>query len=159
MIYETDTDKVLVYNGSAWYPNWNTAWGQVGVQTLTTGFTTSATHTTAQLSGMTLTFTEVSGRIYRITAFTNLYPSGGLQGITFRLLRGATQVRRLDISSVVLDTGISIPQALSFVYTSASSGSVTFSTTINALASNTAVTDYADATYFRQFLIEDIGPA
>ena len=23
MIYETDTDKVLVYNGTAWYPNWN----------------------------------------------------------------------------------------------------------------------------------------
>ena len=30
MIYETDTDKVLVWNGSAWYANWNLPWGIVG---------------------------------------------------------------------------------------------------------------------------------
>jgi hypothetical protein len=79
--------------------------------------------------------------------------------MTFRLLRGAVQVRRFEVSSVVLDTGISFPQALTFIYTSASTGSVTFSCTINAYANNTQVTDYGDATYFRQFVIEDIGTA
>jgi len=135
----------------------NLPFGVVGTQTLTTNFATTAPNTTAQASGMTLTFTEVSGRIYRITAYTNLYPSGGLQAITFRLLRNSVQVRRFEISSAVLDTGISFPQALTFIYTSAASGSVTFSTTINAYAANTVVNDYADATYFRQFTIEDIG--
>ena len=131
--------------------------GVMATQTLTTAFATTAPNTTAQASGMTLTFTEVSGRIYRITAYTNLYPSGGLQAITFRLLRGATQVRRFEISSAVLDTAISFPQALTFIYTASASGSVTFSTTINAFATNTVVQDYADATYFRQFTVEDIG--
>jgi len=135
----------------------NLPFGVVGTQTLTTNFATTAPNTTAQASGMTLTFTEVSGRIYRITAYTNLYPSGGLQAITFRLLRNSVQVRRFEISSAVLDTGISFPQALTFIYTSSASGSVTFSTTINAFANNTVVNDYADATYFRQFTIEDIG--
>jgi len=131
--------------------------GVVGTQTLTTNFATTAPNTTAQASGMTLTFTEISGRIYRITAYTNLYPSGGLQAITFRLLRNSVQVRKFDISSAVLDTGFSFPQAFTFIYTSAASGSVTFSTTINAYANNTVVNDYGDATYFRQFTIEDIG--
>jgi len=137
----------------------NLPFGVVGTQTLTSAFATSSPHTTAQASGMTLTFTEVSGRIYRIVAYTNFYPNGGLQAMTFRLLRNSVQVRRFEVSSVVLDTGISFPQTLTFIYTSAASGSVTFSTTINAYANNTQVTDYADATYFRQFTIEDIGTA
>jgi len=135
----------------------NLPFGVVGTQTLTSNFATSAPNTTAQASGMTLTFTEVSGRIYRITAYTNFYPSGGLQAMTFRLLRGAVQVRKFDISSTVLDASFSFPQQFTFIYTSAASGSVTFSTTINAYSNNTVVNDYADATYFRQFTIEDIG--
>jgi len=135
----------------------NLPFGVVGTQTLTSNFATSAPNTTAQASGMTLTFTEVSGRIYRITAYTNFYPSGGLQAMTFRLLRGAVQVRKFDIASAVLDTNFSFPQQFTFIYTSAASGSVTFSTTINAYSNNTVVNDYADATYFRQFTIEDIG--
>lgn len=131
--------------------------GVMGTQTLTTAFATTAPNTTAQDSGMTLTFTEQSGRIYRITAYTNFYPSGGLQGMTFRLLRAGVQVRKFDISPAVLDTGFSFPQQFTFVYTSAASGSVTFKTTINAFTSNTVVQDYGDATYFRQFTIEDIG--
>jgi len=135
----------------------NLPFGVVGTQTLTTNFATTAPNTTSQATGMTLTFNEVSGRIYRITAYTNLYPSGGLQTITFRLLRNSVQVRRFEISSAVLDTNFSFPQALTFIYTSSSSGSVTFSTTIAAYTNNTVVNDYGDATYFRQFTIEDIG--
>jgi hypothetical protein len=133
--------------------------GVMATQTITTAFATTAPNTTAQDSGMTLTFTEVSGRTYRITAYTNLYPAAGLQGITFRLLRAGVQVRRFDISPAVLDTGISFPQTQTFIYTSAASGSVTFKVQINALSNNTSVQDYGDATYFRQFTIEDIGIA
>ena len=131
--------------------------GVMATQTLTTAFATTAPNTTAQDSGMTLTFTEETGRIYRITAYTNFYPSGGLQGMTFRLLRAGVQVRKFDIAPAVLDTGFSFPQQFTFIYTSAASGSVTFKTTINAFTSNTVVQDYGDATYFRQFTIEDIG--
>mgnify|MGYP000063688160 FL=1 len=133
--------------------------GVMATQTLTTNFATTAPNTTAQDSGMTLTFTEVSGRTYRITAYTNFYPSGGLQAITFRLLRAGVQVRKFDISPNVLDTSFSFPQSLTFIYTSAASGSITFKTTINATTTNTVVNDYGDATYFRQFTIEDIGIA
>ena len=63
-IYETDTDKMLVYNGSAWYANWNTAWGQVGYVSKTSD--TNLTTTTADITGLSITWTAVSGRIYKI---------------------------------------------------------------------------------------------
>ena len=158
-IYETDTDKVLVYNGTAWYPNWNTAWGQVGLQTLTSIFTTSATHTTFQDNAMTLTINEVSGRIYQITAYSNLYPSAGLQGTNLRILRAATTLKQANFSSTVMDAGVGFAVVVSHTYTSVASGSATYKVQIAALTSNTAVTDYADATFPRQFVITDIGPA
>ena len=63
MIYETDTDKVLVWNGSAWYPNWNLPWGVAG----DTG-ATAATAFTANtaLSVLTLSTTIYAGRKYQI---------------------------------------------------------------------------------------------
>ena len=63
MIYETDTDKVLVYNGTDWYANWNLPWGAAG--------DTGATATTAfvantALSVLTLSTTIYAGRKYQI---------------------------------------------------------------------------------------------
>ena len=131
--------------------------GAAGVQTLTTAFTTSSTHTTFQDNGMTLTITEVSGRKYRITAYCNPYPSGGLQGVNLRITRAGSSLKQANLSSTVMDTGTAFPFALTFVYTSVASGSATYKVQIAAGASNTSVSDYGDATFPRQFVIEDIG--
>ena len=123
MIYETDTDKVLVWNGTAWYANWNTAWGQVGLQTITSIFTTSATHTTFQDTGMTLNVTEVNGRCYKITASSNIYTPGGVQSIEMRLLRNAAALKQNNFPDSVMpfiilfiNSGFLIFNALSFSF-------------------------------------------
>jgi len=134
-------------------------WGIAGVQTLTTAFATSATHTAYQDTGQTLTITEVSGRIYRITAKVNPYPNGGLQGVSFKILRGATALTQADFSSLVMDTGVSFPTIISYTYTSVGSGSATYKMQIAAMTLNTQVTDFGAAAYPRQFTIEDIGAA
>ena len=78
MIYETDTDKVLVWNGSAWYANWNTAWGIVDTTSGGTSgrgfynktdanFTIPILASIAQITGFTMTFTPVVGRLYKAT--------------------------------------------------------------------------------------------
>lgn len=131
--------------------------GYMGVQTLTTAFTTSSTHTTFQDNGMTLTITEISGRVYRITAYSNIYPAGGLQGVNIQILRAGTALKRGDFSANVMDAGISLPIAFSYTYTATSSGSATYKAQIAAQTANTAVSDYGSATYPRQFLIEDLG--
>lgn len=135
----------------------NLPFGVCGLQTLTSVFTTSATHTTLQPNGMTLTITEVVGRRYKITVLSNPYPSGGLQGVSFEIVRGATGIKRGIFSSVVMDAGTALPIVLTFVYTSVGSGSATYSVNFAAVTSNTAVSDYGDATFPRQFIIEDIG--
>ena len=135
----------------------NLPFGVCGLQTLTTQFTTSATHTTFQDDGLTLTITEISGRRYRITVIEQPYPSGGQQGTQFKLVRGATDLRSFTYSTAVMDSGVSYPAVMQFVYTSAASGSTTYKVQLNALSANTAVSTYGDALNPRQLLIEDIG--
>ena len=131
--------------------------GIAGYQELTTNFVTSGTHTTFQDNGMTLTITEIVNRYYRITAYSNPYPSGGLQGVNLRLLRGANALKQGNYSVNVMDTGTALPVVFTYVYKSAASGSQTYKVQIAAASANTAVNDYADATFPRQFIIEDIG--
>ena len=137
----------------------NLPFGLCGLQTLTTQFATSATHTIFQDTGATLTITEVSGRRYKISMLSNPYPSGGLQSIRFALKRGASTLREWTYSTAVLDAGVSLPVVMEYVYTSVGSGSATYKMQMAAQASNTTVNDYGDGTFPRQFIIEDLGPA
>ena len=73
MIYETDTDKVLVWNGSAWYANWNLPWGFVAETTLAN---TSSNYITAEQDVLSLTFTSIASRKYRYTASGLIVNSG-----------------------------------------------------------------------------------
>ena len=135
----------------------NFPFGVCGYQELTTNFATTGTHTNWQDNGMTLTITEISGRYYRVTAYSNPYPSGGLQGVNFRIVRGSTSIKQGNYSANVMDTGTALPVVFTYVYKSTASGSATFKVQIQAPTANTAVNDYADATFPRQFVIEDIG--
>ena len=65
MIYETDTDKVLVWNGSAWYANWNLPFGIVGL----TSSTTSTTATSEAVFISSTAFTAIANRYYKITFY------------------------------------------------------------------------------------------
>jgi hypothetical protein len=131
--------------------------GVMGLQTLTTAYDTTSPHTTFQNNGMTLTITEELGRIYRITAACFPYPSGGLQGVFFRAMRAGVSIKQFNFSPTVMDAGVSLPLFMTFVYTSVASGSATYTMQIAAATANTSVSDYGDATFRRQFWIEDIG--
>ena len=136
----------------------NLPFGVCGLQTLTSIFTTSATHTTFQDTGMTLTITEVSGRRYKITATGNIYTPGGVQSVEMRLMRAASALKQNNFPDSVMSAGNSFGTVtMTYVYTSVASGSATYKMQMRAGASNTSVSDYGDATFPRQFIIEDIG--
>ena len=137
----------------------NLPFGVFPGQQLTTSFTTAATHTNFQDDGLTLTITEIAGRIYKVTALENPYPSGGQQGVQFALLRGASVLRQWTYSSTVMDAGVAYPAVMQYIYTSPASGSFTLKMQISATTNNTAVTSYGDGTFPRQFIIEDLGTA
>ena len=138
----------------------NLPWGVAGLQTLTTTFNTVPTHTVPQPNGMTLTITEVTGRRYRITAYSNIYPSGGLQGMNYGLYRAGSLLKQGVYASTMLSAASALPISFTYTYTATSSGSATYTAAIWAATLATAVSDYGDSSGFpRQFVIEDIGPS
>jgi hypothetical protein len=133
--------------------------GVMGLQTLTTTFATAATHTTFQDNGATLTITEVSGRLYKIVYQGYPYPNGGLQGISYRILRAGANIEQYLLPQSATETGNAYPFHFEYVHEATQSGSVTFKLAMAAAFVNTQVSDYGDASFKRQFWIEDIGEA
>ena len=131
----------------------------MGHQQLTTQFQTAAIHTTYQDTGLTLTITERVDRLYRISWKAQIYPNGGLQAMLFRFMRGTTVIAAAAFAPTMLSTTDTCMAYHEYIYQSASSGSQTWKVQIAAAAANSQVTQYGDATFPRQFTIEDIGTA
>lgn len=153
MIYETDTDKVLVWNGSAWYANWNLPWGVVGYANKASN--TNVSTTTADMSGLSVTWTAVSGRVYR-TSFHGIGSVDTANGYitvsianssngTIQLIRGTggSSAARFSVSGFVYETGLS--------------GSTTRKARADVNTGN-GLLDGATG-YPQQIIVEDIGPA
>jgi hypothetical protein len=133
--------------------------GVIGAQSLTSNFTTSATHTTYQDSGLTLTVAVSTTRLYKMCFTGNPYASGGLQGMTYRILEGATSRNEFSFGAGCLDAATSLFISPNMYFTPLSSGTLTFKIQLKATSNNTAVSDFGSANQIRMFWIEDIGPA
>jgi hypothetical protein len=152
MIYETDTDKVLVYNGSAWYANWNLPWGVQNLASVTTSDTTITTEE-VQITGGS--FTAVANRYYKVTYFEpNIYNGTGYWALRIRQTNLAGTV--LNTSYETTGTGIDRNFMMTWIGT-LSAGSTNFVAT----AQQTAGTGVCarGATVVAYLLVEDIGPA
>ena len=136
----------------------------LGVHTLTTGFTTSATHTTYQDEGLTLSVPYLANRILRVTFSSNPYPSGGLQSIRWKLLRGSTTLGIFQTLSAELDTGAVTTKMYAVTFNGpASAATETFKVQMKAASSNTAVTSFGgdingEGVGPRLLTVEDLGP-
>jgi hypothetical protein len=152
-IYETDTDKVLVWNGSAWYPNWNLPWGIVDeVSTATTHYSTT---TIADISGLSINFTAVANRYYEY----KFHCANALSTTT-----GAVRVRLdFDLDGVAIgrdySSSVQGGYPLNFsglILTSAGSKTLKVRSLVDVGSSATL---YADTTSLMRLYIKDIGPA
>ena len=154
-IYETDTDKVLVYNGTAWYPNWNTAWGYVAQATLAT----SIAYITAAQDVLSITFTSVANRRYRYTA-TGLVVSNATGHFNPMLCDSSNTNLREYFNYFAVNTNAYAMGFFDYTETIATSGSVTRK--IRHQASTPGVyyygTDARDQIAWK-IRVEDIGPA
>jgi len=148
-IYETDTDKVLVWNGSAWYPNWNLPWGVVGKTKVTTNTTSSGN---AFTTIATLSVTGIAGRLYKVSAHFYFQLGGSGYGVC-QLLNGAVQIQEGTFDR----TTSQYAQMSPFTYTE-QVGTTTFSTRFTANVAGTH-TIYGNASYPHVLIVEDVGPA
>ena len=151
IVYQADTDSVLVWNGSGWYPNWNTAWGMVGTTQAAPGQTVT---TVTDMTGMTVTFNAISGRVYKSTLQLEIYNQNANSLVDIVLANAAsTEVRRWTVQ--MKDSGLQTPFSFTWVETGLS-GSTTrkvrfgrgFGNTGNVISFST-----------QQITVEDIGPA
>ena len=159
MIYETDTDKVLVYNGTAWYPNWNTAWGLVSVTNVTSG---SGAVSVETLRVTSPSFTAVANRYYRITYVEPVlqYYAGTVNQIVLkiRITNSAGAIQQfVEVRNLNTATGGNNPGVVSIVKT-LTAGSTVFVGTLNPTGGGTGG-GYSASDAVCQLIIEDIGPA
>ena len=152
VIFQKDTDAVLYWNGSAWYPAWNTAWGQVGYSARTSNLTNIATSVTEVAS---VTFTAIAGRRYSITGNINVYKEGSTSYAHALIYNGSTQVARIGLLNVA--AGIEAVLA-GTCFESPSAGSTTYKLMV-LFSANTLNEVRAVAQYPSYIQIQDIGPA
>ncbi len=159
MIYETDTDKVLVWNGSAWYANWNVAWGQVGYATNSTDYTLTTSAVIA--TGMTVTFTAIANRNYKITYYEPQVQTSSVINSTSR-----TQIRLTNAAGTLYNQ--TITQTVAAAQMNATLTCIHVGTFIAgsitivgcALTSSTSAAPVLGRTNQPSILfVEDIGPA
>lgn len=102
-IYETDTDMMAIWNGTAWRyiaattPTNGTVLQVVEGTTTTTASSTSTTYTDSNLSA-TITPRSSSSKIF-VFSIQAIYASSSVTGANLRLLRGSTVLdTRLDVN-------------------------------------------------------------
>ena len=132
--------------------------GLVVAHSLTSAFTTSATHTTAQTEGLTVTMDDTAGRKILVTCNLKPYIPGGANGVRYRLQRDAVTIHEWDIPAGGLAAAnfLGITLAHYEVIASTHAASV-YRLQFMALTNNTQVGSYGAAGSPRQLIIEDMG--
>ena len=136
MIYETDTDILAIWNGSAWRQlaaatKTGSVLQVVNATTSTQAITTSSTGVATGLTA-TITPTSTSSKILVTVCQNGLYTGGGTVGMRVDLLKNGSQYAKLggriggDSSSIVFSVGGISGQ---FLDSPATISAVTFSTT------------------------------
>jgi hypothetical protein len=163
VIYQKDTDAVLVWNGTAWYPNWNIPWGMIaGVRS--TGASTTPTTTAAVAFVSTPSFTPLANRIYRVTWAIGIFIknlSTNNQDIYIRVGSATGTIIDHVIYSAV-PTGYWGTITKTTYCTSTELGTTSSTTlwmTVENNGTNSAATFTSDANTPSILMIEDIGPA
>jgi hypothetical protein len=155
-VYDTDTDALMVYASptTGWKPPWNLPWGVIAKAQLTAN---SATFTTsADLTGMSCTFTAVPGRRYMCWVTLNVFQQVSTDLVSFYITGPAgSGVKQLiasprpgDFYSTV--DGSIIQEGLS--------GSVTLKVARECLGGGGYAQVAASAQFPAQFVIMDVGP-
>lgn len=157
MIYETDTGKKLVYYGATtgWQPPWNQPWGQVGYATTTSD--SSATATTTDWSGLSVTWTALNNRLYRTIAYGGITSSNSTGSDYAEIVIANSANTQLAAARAVVQSVIIEHRSVSYLEGSVS-GSQTRKVRVRLQSGTGNITGKADSTRQASILVEDLGP-
>jgi hypothetical protein len=154
VIYETDTSRTLTWNGTAWYANWNTAWGVLGYQNYTSGSFTVVTGPASTITGISITFTGVANRLYKATFTGECQSKTDAHRTVATIKKGSTSLTE-GVSYAAADDYNQLTSIAIFTAT----GSTTMTVTAQANSTNGSVILGLAAPNNMVFIVEDIGPA
>jgi hypothetical protein len=157
VIYQKDTDAVLVWNGTAWYPNWNLPWGVVGSVSRTAGNITPTVGSATDVTGVSITFTAIANRTYKMSWSCAAEKQTAVGWIAIFLANAANTIfASVYGSPAVVGAGYTTLSGFHHI-TGLAAGSYTFK--LRTQTENNAATILASGTNPTNFIIEDIGPA
>lgn len=160
-IFETDTDRMLVYTTATtgWQPPWNVPWGRVGSAVVSSGAQGSIT-TEVAITGLSVTFTAVTNRLYRATLTCHTYSTVATDNIAMRLRQTSAAGTPLAISNRYV-AAASNQECHSLVSEfSLTAGSQTIVPTMaRGTGTGTVSVHSISVEYASRLIIEDIGPS
>lgn len=149
---------LLQYCGAVdgWRQPWNSDWGSVGADGTTTS-TQSGITTIADLTSLTITFTAVANRRYKVTG--NLYLSSNIAGdqMTLTLADGAGTAKQTWLASA---PGINylVPMTPVFVVLGLAAGATTLKFRLTRSSGSGSLASSAGAAFVASIGVSDDGP-
>lgn len=135
---------------------WNSPWGVVGYASTTSS--SSGTTSATDWSGLSVTWTAVSGRVYRTTAF-GMVTSNNASGSDYAdiVIANGSSTQLAGSRAIVQNA---VYEGRSVVYTeSGISGSQTRKVRVSRVSGAGTVSGYAASTYQASIVVEDLGPS
>lgn len=148
----SSTDGTISHTTSTKSLPWPLPWGFIGFAEATgvqTGITTST-----DVTGLTVTFTAVANRRYKLTAFVNLLQSTNTGNVQVIIADGSNNSQAIGTDTYAAGeygTTVAIKGSVS-----PAAGSTTYKVRINTSAGTVGLNQGAG--YPTMFLVEDIGP-
>jgi hypothetical protein len=112
--------------------------------------------TVVDLTGMSVTFTAIANRNYKISGYTYIVPTVTDVTAYFKIKQGATVLQTCIAKVGTATVGSTVS---TFVVKTFTAGSVTLKLTGELGAGSGSLTFFADGTLPTTLLVEDIGPA
>lgn len=154
LCYIGTTGLLLQYAGAVdgWRAPWNTDWGNVGAATATS--TQSGITTITDLTSLTVTFTAVANRRYKVWGTVFLGNSSAVQN-TLTLADGSNVVKQTWAVNIPVINNV-IPLTPTFVVLGLAAGSTTLKFRLSAPSG--AASSNASATLIANISVDDDGP-
>lgn len=153
-IWETDTDKMLIYNGVRWDQPWNLPWGEIDRVEEDTSL---GPFSSESALGMASTQTYVANRKIKLRLVTNWHSSVADDSAITRIKESSTVLSEIVTRNLGGTAGQSKPNA-NEVILSPTAGSHTYTPYAQRLSGTGNITMRATSTQISYFVIEDIGP-
>jgi hypothetical protein len=156
-VYETDTDKLVIYTTATtgWVPPWNLPWGVVAYASTTTP--QASISSIVDVTGLTATATVVANRRLRVTAWVPFTGSAADAYFAAYVVQASTNLATGYACTGATAAGGAVLQPSGLYVTTA--GSVTWKAQMALVSGTGTATTLAGATNPCYLLVEDIGPS